>query len=247
MRIEALRRLARRYAAEGDGVSACARLGEAVQEARGSDLPGMACSLEGERLLLCGDAHAALGQLLAALRLLPDDQRTRHLLAEATRRLGEERMPRAGTAVHLCARVGTYRQFARRIPCASDVVVELGAAEGHTTLHLARRAAQVIAVEQAPESLARAQERCAACRNIRWLVANAFDTAVILAEVPRADLVFIDLGGSSWPTIALRAAAVYHYLYHPRAMVVRNVALNDFVASIASCEADAPRGHWREK
>ena len=260
-RIEAFRRLARRYAAEGDPLAAGTRLAEAASEAAAAGLPALAHSLDGERLLITGDPQAALGALLAAHRIhvsesracvpsnprdpRPGDDRTRHLIAEAMRRLGEAAPDFGHTAVHVCARVGTYREFARKLPLKTDTVVELGAAEGHCTLHLARRCAHVFAVEQAVQSLERGRIRCAARDNITWLALNAFDTGAVLSHVSQADLLFVDLGGSTWPTIAFRAAAVYHHLYSPRAVVVRNVDLNDFVASISSCESDAPRGHWR--
>jgi len=246
MRIEGLRRLARRFTAEGDLVGAGSSLAEAASEAAAEGLEALACSLEGERLLITGSPAAALGRLMAARRLCPEDERARHLLAEAERALADDKPERKQPALYLCARVGTYRQFARRLPRETDTVIELGSAEGHTTMYLARRAAQVIAVEQASACVERAKLRCARYANITWLELDAFDTAQVLRCAPRADLVFADLGGSTWPSLALRAAAIYQHLYKPRAMVIRNVALNDFAAAITSCEADAPPGHWRD-
>jgi predicted O-methyltransferase YrrM len=125
------------------------------------------------------------------------------------------------------------------------MVIELGSAEGHTTLHLARHAAQVAAIDHAAPCIERARARCAKHDNILWLTLDAFDTDQIIKSAPRADLVFVDLGGSTWASLALRAAEIYHHLYQPRAIVIRNVALNDFAAAVTSCETDARPGHWR--
>lgn len=148
-------------------------------------------------------------------------------------------------ALHVCARIGAYRKLARELPRATDTVVELGAAEGHTTLQLARRAQRVIAVEKTTQPLDRARERCGKLDNITWLQTDAFEPGEVLKLVPRADLVFVDIGGSSWPSLALRLAAIYRHMLRPRALVVRNVELNDFAAAVSSSEADAPPGPWR--
>ncbi len=166
------------------------------------------------------------------------------LLGETQRRLAVMRGAGPPTQVHVCARVGTYRGFARRLPRPTDTVVELGSAEGHTTLHLARRAARVFAIEQSAAAILRARRRCTEVANIEWLELDAFDTHEVAHRVPAAELVFIDIGGSTWPALALRAATIYHYLFRPRALVVRNVPLNGFVAAVASCEAPARRGPW---
>lgn len=148
--------------------------------------------------------------------------------------------------IHLCARVGAFRKLARDLPRPTDMVVELGAAEGHTTLHLARRARWVIAVEKTTQPLDRARERCVKHSNITWLQTDAFEPGEVLKLVPRADLVFIDIGGSTWPSLALRLAAIYRHMLRPRALVVRNVELNDFAAAVTGFEAEAPPGPWRD-
>jgi precorrin-6B methylase 2 len=148
--------------------------------------------------------------------------------------------------LHVCARIGVFRKLARDLPLPTDTVVELGAAEGHTTLQLARRAQRVIAVEKTTQPLDRARERCARCGNITWLQTDAFEPGEVLKLVPRADLVFIDIGGSTWPSLALRLAAIYRHMLRPRALVVRNVELNDFTAAVTSFEAEAPAGPWRD-
>jgi predicted O-methyltransferase YrrM len=148
--------------------------------------------------------------------------------------------------LHICARVGAYRAFARKLTRPTDVVVELGAAEGHTTIHLARRCRLLVAVEKTSQSLERARLRCAGLDNIIWLQTDAFEMGQVAAATPRADLVFVDIGGSSWPSISLRLAAVARHMLRPRAIVIRNVELNDFVAAATSFEADAAPGPWRD-
>lgn len=148
--------------------------------------------------------------------------------------------------LYLCARIGAFRRLARDLPQPTDTVVELGAAEGHTTLHLARRAQRVIAVEKTTQPLDRARARCGKLHNITWLQTDAFEPGEVLKLVPRADLVFIDIGGSTWPSLVLRLAAIYRHMLRPRALVVRNVELNDFAAAVTHFEDEAPPGPWRD-
>ena len=152
----------------------------------------------------------------------------------------------AGPELHICARVGTYRRFARALVRETDTVIELGAAEGHTTYHLARGAAEVVAVEKVEQNIKRARERCRSLENIIWLKLDAFEAGEVAKVMSEADVVFIDIGGSTWPSIVLRAAAIYRHLFRPRAMVIRSVELNDFAAAVTSCESDAKPGHWRK-
>ena len=147
--------------------------------------------------------------------------------------------------VRVCARVAAYRALARTLPESGDTVVELGAAEGHTTGFLARRAERVIAVEKSAACLEIARDRCARRSNITWVNADAFELGEIQAHTSRADLVFLDIGGSSWAWLALKLAGMYRQMFQPRVMVIRNVGLNDFVCAVQGREEDAPAGHWR--
>jgi len=148
--------------------------------------------------------------------------------------------------IHVCAGVGAYRSFAKTHVRLTDVVVELGAAEGHTTERLAKRAARVIAVEKSACNVKRAKERCAGLSNIEWVCADAFDAREVLAHTTSADAVFVDIGGSTWPGLALHLSASYRFLFRPRVMVIRNVELNDFVAGVGTCEPGARKGLWRD-
>lgn len=147
--------------------------------------------------------------------------------------------------VHVCAQVGTYRRFARTHVVPGDTVVELGAAEGHTTMRLAGRARRVIAVEKSAANVALASERCARFGNITFVNADAFDAGRVLAQTEGAEVIFVDIGGSTWPGICLHLASTYRYLFRPRLMVIRNVELNDFVCGVGSCESTARPGLWR--
>ncbi|NSW54525.1 MAG: methyltransferase domain-containing protein [Armatimonadetes bacterium] len=148
-------------------------------------------------------------------------------------------------SIRTCARVATYRQLARELPEPGDTVIEIGSAEGHTTHCLARRAGRVIAVEKSAACLDIARERCARHGNITWVHADAFDLGDVQSHTGRADLVFIDIGGSSWAWLALKLAGMYRQMFQPRVMVIRNVGLNDFVCAVDGSEPQAPPGHWR--
>jgi predicted O-methyltransferase YrrM len=245
-RVEALRRLARQRLSAGDVAGGRGGFLEAEQAAAEAGLGALADALAAERLLAEDRAEEALARLEACLREAPDNRRARGLLGEAQRRLTDEARFSQDLELHVCAHVGQYRRLARELPGAPDVVIELGAAEGHATLHLARRAARVIAVEQSAECLARARERCARCENVTWLCQDAFEAQELLAHTPGADLVFVDIGGSTWPSLALRLGALYRYVFRPRGLVIRNVGLNDFVAAVKSYEGEAGPGVWRK-
>ncbi len=126
-----------------------------------------------------------------------------------------------GLKVYLCARVSAYRELARGLAGPEDVVIEVGAAEGHTTGYLARRARRVIAVEKAAQCMQRARERCRAQDNIDWLEVDAHDLDAVRKAVPDGgvDLVFIDIGGSTRQWLALKLAGMYRQMFRPRVLV----------------------------
>lgn len=244
-RVEALRRLARRKLAAGNEAEALEAYLEAERLAAEAGDESVEGLLAAERLLAQGQPGAALARLEGLLRADPDNARARGLRAEARRQVTDEAQRGQALDLYLCAHVGRYRKLARELVQAGDVVIELGAAEGHTTLHLARRAARVLAVEHSAECLNRARERLASQTNVTWLCQDAFEAEALLAHVPGADLVFVDIGGSTWPSLALRLAALYRQVFRPRGVVIRNVGLNDFAAAIREFEPDAEAGAWR--
>lgn len=148
-------------------------------------------------------------------------------------------------SIRTCSRVAAYRQLARQLPEPGDTVIEIGSAEGHTTQCLARKAGRVIAVEKSAACVDIARERCARHGNITWVNTDAFDLRDVQTHADRADIVFIDIGGSSWAWLALKLAGMYRQMFQPRVMVIRNVGLNDFVCAVEGSETQAPPGHWR--
>jgi precorrin-6B methylase 2 len=101
---------------------------------------------------------------------------------------------------------------------------------------IARRSAIVYAVEKSAAMAERARETTAALANARVIVADAEDLGLVRAHVPHADLVFVDIGGSTPAAKVLDVARWYEELYRPRALVVRSTYLNHFVAGLASVE-----------
>jgi precorrin-6B methylase 2 len=139
---------------------------------------------------------------------------------------------------HLVSRKGAFRRMCRKLPQAGEVALELGASHGIATGFLALKCARVYAVEKSPEMADLAREATAHSPNVTVIVADTEEPGLVRAYVPRADLVFIDIGGSTPLRVVIHAAWVYGNLYQPRAMVIRSVNLNAFVASLASFERD---------
>jgi len=129
-------------------------------------------------------------------------------------------------AAHLC----------RSLPQPDEVALELGAAHGRATRVLARRCAFVYAVEKSPSMAERAREATQDLANVRVIVADAEDLGLVRAHAPQADLICLDLGGSSSVCKIWDVARWYRDLYQPRVLIVRSVYLNDFVADLASFE-----------
>lgn len=151
-----------------------------------------------------------------------------------------------GLGLYVCARVARYRKLARELVRPEHVVIEVGAAEGHTTQYLAARAGRVIAIEKTTQCIQRAQKRCANQGDITWLQVDAYELGQVRKATDRADMVFIDIGGSTRGWRVVKLAGMYRQMFRPSAMVLRNVGLNDLVAAVRGCELGAPAGHWRE-
>jgi precorrin-6B methylase 2 len=111
---------------------------------------------------------------------------------------------------------------------------------------LAEKCATVYAVEKAPAMAERAREATADLPNVRLIRASADDLALVRAHVPRADVVCLDIGGSTPFAKVLHRAREYRELYQPRVLIVRNVYLNNFVAGLASHEPTYGASIWKK-
>lgn len=157
-----------------------------------------------------------------------------------------ERWPAAPrqTETHLVARAGTFRKLGRSLPRADEVALELGAAHGLATRALAERCERVYAVEKSAAMLEEARRATADLPNVRLFQADAEQPGIVRAHVLRADLVFLDIGGSAPAAQVLHLAHLYRELYQPRVLVIRCVYLNNFVAGLASSEPTCGPSIW---
>ncbi len=218
---------------------------QAVRQARAEGWgQADALVLEALRQLASEDAAAAQEAAEAALALSPDHREALHCRAEAARRLARAAGDDRACELHLVGRVARYRELASTIPQEGEVVVEVGASTGETTSRLARRAAKVVAIELTAHNCARLRTRFGATPNVGILQCDAWDLGTVAGRQPRADVVFIDVGGSAPAGRMLDLARKYRHLLGPRAMVLRNTELNDFVDSLASHEQQAGVGRW---
>jgi SAM-dependent methyltransferase len=234
----ALRELRRRAFSTGDALLL-------VEAAAAADDPYLSA-------LLRAEAHAASGDLPSAIDLLadlwarhPDDLAVLHRLAAARRALAQRDWQPRPCAIHVVSSRGAYRDLARDLPRPGDAVIEVGCSEGLATRHLARTAALVVALDISHTMIDRARARLAAPANVHFLCADASDPTWPGAFLGVADLVLLDVAGSAPARQAMALARDYRDLYLPRALVLRNMELADFISATAYCE-EAPPGEWRK-
>jgi len=193
----------------------------------------LALAVRAHLAILDGDREAAEELLAQVAAALPSDARTAALGMLMAERWPAEPRP---CERHLVATVGAYRRFCRKAPRPGEVSLELGAAQGLATRMIARRSALVHAVEKSAAMAERTRQTTAKLANVRVIVADAEDLGLVRAHAPRADLIFLDVGGSTPVAKVLDLARWYEELYRPRALVIRSVNLNHFVAGLASVE-----------
>ena len=217
---------------------ALSRLLEAAREAAS---PGEAWLAEGHLAVLDGDRRRAEALLAQVADRLPTDDRTAGLGM-----LIAEQWP-AGPRdceTHLVARAKTYRALCRSLPRPQETALELGAAHGLATRRLGEVCATVYAVEKSPAMAAKAREATAHLPNVRVIVASADDPGFVRAHVPRADVLGVDIGGSTPLVKVMHVARVYRELFQPRVLIIRSVYLNNFVAGLASSEPTYGPSIW---
>ncbi|MGQ9732230.1 MAG: class I SAM-dependent methyltransferase [Candidatus Zipacnadales bacterium] len=151
--------------------------------------------------------------------------------------------PRA-CETHLCASVKRFRELCAALPRPEETVLELGAAQGLATRVLARVSNKVYAVEKSSAMAEKARAATARYPHVTIIVANADDLGIVRAHVPQADVICLDIGGSTpFPKVVHRARE-YRELYQPRVLVMRSVYLNNFVAQLTSVESIAGSSLW---
>ncbi|MBM3475763.1 MAG: hypothetical protein FJX75_21055 [Armatimonadetes bacterium] len=195
--------------------------------------PSFALLARAHVALLDGDRESAEKALAQVAETLPSDTRT-----AALGMLVAERWPAESRdcETHLVATARAYRKLCRSAPQPGEIALELGAAQGLATRMIARRSALVYAVEKSAAMAERTRETTAGLANVRVIVADVEDLGLVRAHAPRADLIFLDIGGSTPVAKVLDVARWYQELYRPRALMLRSVHLNHFVAGLASVE-----------
>lgn len=240
-----LRREAARRARAGDPGRSADLLAQAAEQAWATGDGLNAGLLRAEALACAGRLAEALADLEALWQQWPGDTRILHRLAAARRGFAQADWSLRPCAIHVVAASGTYRELAGALPEASDVAIEIGCAQGYATEMLARAARLVIAMDKSQEMVALACERLAALGNLRLLCADASDPNWPGLYIGAADVVFLDVGGSAPARQALSLMRDYRDLYLPRAVVVRNVELADFIGAVAYWQG-GPDAEWRK-
>jgi fibrillarin-like rRNA methylase len=140
------------------------------------------------------------------------------------------------TRTYLVFDVGRYRRLAEEVVRDGDVVVEVGAAAGDTTVRLAERAELVLAFEKSEEMYRRLVDRVSSLDNVVPLHEDGFRLGEVLRRTDRVDAVFIDVGGGAQPRLALALWEAYYVRFRPRVMVVRNRRLCRLVRTVKEVE-----------
>jgi len=183
--------------------------------------------------LLDGDRAAAEEAVARLVSMAPSSPAAAALGMLVAERWPAPPRPRE---THLVGHSGAFRRLCRKLPQPGEIALELGASHGLATQFLARKCGQVYAVEKSPEMAERARIATAHLPNVRVVPVDAREPGLVRAHVPHADLVFIDIGGSTPARQVLQTAWVHGEMYQPRVMVIRSVNLNAFVASLSSFE-----------
>ncbi len=140
------------------------------------------------------------------------------------------------TRSHVVFDVNLYRRLAEELVRPGDVVVEIGAAAGDTTVRLAERAGLVIAFEKSREMFERLLERVGNLENVVPLNEDGFEIGEVLKRVDEVDAVFIDVGGGAQPRLPLSLWEAYFRVFEPRDIVVRNRRLCRLLGTVEFVE-----------
>jgi hypothetical protein len=239
---------ARRARLQGDRAAAAERLERAAEAA---DNPTEALLCRARAYLLRDRPAEAREMLIGAMSdergdMGASDLRVLNLLGEANRHIEQEGRRVETCEVFSCGTVGAYRKLARTLPREGDAIVEIGCADGLTTRLLARRARLVVAVDSAPQVVEVARTRIADTGNVRFIVADADEVGRVAALTGVADLLFVDVGGSSPPWTSYKHAKQYRDLFLPRAVILRNKELNDFVRAVKTADQEGKPDAWTD-
>jgi len=140
------------------------------------------------------------------------------------------------TRSHVVFDVGLYRRLAEELVRDGDVVVEVGAAAGDTTVRLAERAGLVIAFEKSREMFEILRERVEGLDNVVALNEDGFEIGEVLRRTEDVDVVFIDVGGGAQPRLPLALWEAYFRVFEPREIVVRNRRLCRLLGTVEFVE-----------
>ena len=148
------------------------------------------------------------------------------------------RLSRVWPAGLLIAReTSAYRQLARSQPCATDRVVEIGAAHGAATALLAERAGSVLGLEISPTVINATR---AAHPDLSFEEVDALeDTPRLLELASGATIIFVDIGGSRPLHALLLLLPRLLAEVRPRLAVVKCREMHAAAAAIVAERADA--------
>lgn len=225
----------------GDVAAAQAGLSEALAAARKAGHETEALVAEAYLAILARDRHTSVSAIGRAVAHAPDSP-----YVEGLGMVINEQWPPPprDCETHLCARAGRFRELCKTLPQPGESALELGAAHGLATRVLAKRCRAVHALEKSPSMAETARSAAADLPNVNVLTLSADAPGVVLAHVPRADLVFLDVGGSTPFVKTMHLARLYRELYQPRCLVLRCVYINNFVAGLASYEPTYGPSIW---
>jgi len=131
--------------------------------------------------------------------------------------------------------VREYRKAALNIINENERVLEIGCGFGKTIEKIAKIKCRVLGVDKSMEAIKHAKSRLMASNNVSVALVDAMDIKSLLKAIKehlngRVDVVLIDIGGVEDPGKVLNLTRRCIKAFKPRAVVVKNELLYDFIS-----------------
>lgn len=150
--------------------------------------------------------------------------------SKLSRHLGRE------TRIVVVSTVERYRRLASTETQAEDIVLEVGCSTGSATRALAKRAAQIVAVDLSAEVTARLSADLRDLRHVTVARVDGRNAGELKVLCPDPDLIFIDIGGDALLPNVVSVLRICLLAFAPRLLVVRSFELAILQSLLSAAE-----------